>query len=417
MKGCVVGLVLLFICQGVLLGGGKRRALELNELLLPKTSDTYMEVRHIVLRGSNREIGKALGSIAQEWLGLKPVLYPNRLYAKANKGYLEKNYPIFAERVAGVADAFGMPDNGLMLGALLYDLWPTACSVMFIPGSASANGASFMVRNLDFNPLSYEQAEGKITRSEREHRLYSRSFVMELYPDEGYASIGVGSLNLLSGVVGGMNSKGLVVSMLVDINCPEVKNPLDMMQACGLDGLQFVCLLLDTCATVEEAKIALLTNRMIFSFKGVHYQIGDVSGNSTIAEVDPHTFVWHFTDNGKRPQIMTNHPQYLYPESANFPVSNNPYSSFNRYRTLEAYLKSHKGLHDFSSVERAMSQVEGRGVDMKNLPMRTMWVEYYDLQHKTLSVKFYLGDGPENPETGEPTVRFSQSFRFRLKGE
>ena len=40
-----------------------------------------MEVRHIVIKGSNQEIGKALGGIAQKWLNVKLSKYAGPLYA------------------------------------------------------------------------------------------------------------------------------------------------------------------------------------------------------------------------------------------------------------------------------------------------------------------------------------------------
>ena len=53
----------------------EKKVIEVNEIILPKTADTYQEVRHIVLRGTNQEIGKAMGDIAQTWLGIKPRVF------------------------------------------------------------------------------------------------------------------------------------------------------------------------------------------------------------------------------------------------------------------------------------------------------------------------------------------------------
>ena len=71
----------------------------IDEVLIPKAPDQAMEVRHIVIKGTNQEIGKALGDIAQEWLDVKLSKFAGPLYAEANHLYVEKNYPILWERM------------------------------------------------------------------------------------------------------------------------------------------------------------------------------------------------------------------------------------------------------------------------------------------------------------------------------
>ena len=66
-------------------------------------------MRHIVSKGSNQEIGKALGDIAQKWLNVKLSKFARPLYAEANNQYIQKNYPILWERLKGVAQSYGLP--------------------------------------------------------------------------------------------------------------------------------------------------------------------------------------------------------------------------------------------------------------------------------------------------------------------
>src|SRR5262249_6591154 len=54
----------------------------------------FMEVRHLVLKGTNEEIGRALATIAKERYQLKPDASPDRLRTRVQRRYLEKNYPI-----------------------------------------------------------------------------------------------------------------------------------------------------------------------------------------------------------------------------------------------------------------------------------------------------------------------------------
>ena len=66
-----------------------------------------LEVRHLVLRGTNEQIGRALAEIAKERYGarLEPARDP--LQARAMRKFLEQNYPILLDRMRGVAAAFG----------------------------------------------------------------------------------------------------------------------------------------------------------------------------------------------------------------------------------------------------------------------------------------------------------------------
>ncbi len=391
-----------------------KKVIRTNKIIVPKTADNYMEVRHIVLKGTNRAIGRALGNLAQEWLGIKPFRYTDPIYGKANRRYLEKNYPLFAKRLEGIAQAYNLDKKAYLAGTLMYDLWPSACSVVYFPTTYTTNSHPLVARNLDFNTVAFSDAIPGQKRN-NDHKFYSRSFVMELHPtDGGYASVGIGSLDLLSGVVGGINERGLVVSMLVDQECPSTTHQEDLIDACGLDGLQIVRLILDTCATVDEAKIALLQNKYVAAFKGLHFQICDPSGRATICEIDAKTFLWRFTDSNNMVQIMTNHAQYLHPDAQSFPASPHPYSSFNRYKKLQDFITHHGGTFTTDDALEAMGLVYGDRIDQRNLPMRTLWTELYDMTTKTLTVRFYLKDGPTNNKTGAPVLLFSEPFTFRL---
>ena len=61
-----------------------------------------LEVRHVVLKGTNEEIGRALATIAKERF-VKPVPSTDRLRTRAQRRYLERNYPILLDRMHGVA--------------------------------------------------------------------------------------------------------------------------------------------------------------------------------------------------------------------------------------------------------------------------------------------------------------------------
>jgi hypothetical protein len=54
----------------------------------------FMEVRHLVLKGTNEGIGYVLAKIAAERFQVQPLVAQDRLRNRAQRRYIEKNAPI-----------------------------------------------------------------------------------------------------------------------------------------------------------------------------------------------------------------------------------------------------------------------------------------------------------------------------------
>src|SRR5262245_23585193 len=52
-----------------------------------------LEVRHLVLKGTNEQIGRALAELAKERYGVRLEPARNPLQVRAQRKYLERNYP------------------------------------------------------------------------------------------------------------------------------------------------------------------------------------------------------------------------------------------------------------------------------------------------------------------------------------
>ena len=66
---------------------------------------------------------------------------------------------------------------------------------------------------------------------------------------------------------------------------------------------------------------------------GLHVLVADRGGRSFVAELSASDKEWHFTDNAGKPQILTNHAFFKYPDTSAFPPApaTDEYDSFNRY--------------------------------------------------------------------------------------
>ena len=104
-------------------------------ILLKEDSDNYIEVRHIVLKGTNEEIGKAMGEISKEDYHVKPSRYADHIYAKVHLACMQKYYPALYERMKGAAKAYGVSidSTGLDFSILPYDSGSLGCSVVYFP--------------------------------------------------------------------------------------------------------------------------------------------------------------------------------------------------------------------------------------------------------------------------------------------
>ena len=72
--------------------------LEYRETVIAGSPDKFAEVRHVLLKGSNFEIGKKIGEIAKrDGVTINPS--ENYLINRAKRVYMARNYPVFYDRM------------------------------------------------------------------------------------------------------------------------------------------------------------------------------------------------------------------------------------------------------------------------------------------------------------------------------
>ncbi len=392
-----------------------------DDIILEKGPNDYMEVRHIVVRGTNEEIGRALGDIAQKEYGARLDRYASPSNGRARREYITASYPILWERMKGVAGAYGIDpyDDTYDTGSLAYGVGPAGCSILYLPGNRTDNGHAIYSRNMDYFIVTASEIFGTPPSGTSE-KMCSKNYVLEIYPDRGYSSIVIGSFDLLNGPLDGMNERGVTVSLLVDndIASATVSDP---DRVSGLSTLQLMRAVLDTAADVNEAKLVIQNNKVSMVAVPLHALVADRTGRSFVAELSDKDFQWRFTENAGRPQILTNHAVYKYPDTSTFPAvpATDEYDSFNRYRRLDTFVSGHNGTFSVHDAADAMSQVYAYtdlGIEggSRPLPMRTVWTSVFDLEDRSVLVSFYLKDATPDPAARGPGLVFSPPFMFRL---
>ena len=405
-------------------------------------SNNLMTVRHLTVHGTNFQIGQELGKLAMERHGRSTVHFiANPLYAKARRMYFQRNYPIHWERVRGVAAAFGLnpEDDRYDLTGIPYNLDvppPTlGCSVVYYPPSTTATGHGYLSRNYDFPvgtmadllriPLPPE-VKAEMSPVMRD------PYIMEWYPEDGgNASLAVHSFDMLSGTLDGLNSAGLLVSIMADEEAmgalgPRLEQHLGPQQVTGLHELQVMRWLLDTCATTEDAKEALLTVKQYYFLVPCHYIVADRAGDSFIYENSTGRNVQHVIEGSGQPQVVTNFQIHKHANPDMIPSGplTLETNAFWRYQTLVDRITKHQSLFSADDLKATnacvnidkLLKVIGGDPTQKSVAAgvlsRTLWHSLYDQHAGRVEFSFYLGE--QVHADGTPTERRSDYLAFAL---
>jgi hypothetical protein len=282
----------------------------------------------------------------------------------------------------GVEDWFGTDVGDPSI--LEYDVKrPVACSVIHYPPESTARGSGVLSRNYDFPLDGLRALYGDDNAPQAETVA---PYLIELHPANGYASLAMTAYDLF-GVLDGLNEQGLCVALLglgdvvaeAGIRLPEVAGV-------GLDELLLPRLLLDTCASVEEATRTIEQHVYSYRFLPCHFLIADRSGRCVVFERtladDANVFV-----KGDGPMAVTNHllhravPSYLTESHA-------------RCQALAAGAGS--GPVDDDDIVRVnqlafVSPAEHEYFGPAET-VRSLWHAVYNTTDRTVDISFYLRD-------------------------
>jgi predicted choloylglycine hydrolase len=418
--------------------------MEISEQTFFDDADSFLTLRHVTVRGTNSEIGHMLGQLAMERHNRSPADYvADPTYARGRRAYYQRNYPIHWERVRGVASAFGIDpeDDGYDFTALFYNLdaplLAPGCSVVYYPPSSTVDGRGYLSRNYDFSTGTMADVFRVPLPQEVKNqmpRVMSEPYIMEWHPqDGGYASLAIQSFDLLSGTLDGINNAGLVVSVLADEEAigelgPKLEMHPGTPHVVGLHELQVMRYLLDTCATAEEAKEALLTAKQYYTLAPCHYIIADKAGGSFIYENSTGRNAQHIIEGTGRPQVITNFQVHKHPTPAYMPrgpltLETNTYWRFlkltERISNQEGPLSSDDIKANNACVnivklfERARADPSYFSI-AASVTARTLWHSLYDQEAGTVEFSFYLGETVD--ADGTIKERRSDYVTFGLEG-
>jgi len=409
-----LGPVLLFCAAIGLLLAAPDNVVQQDRVIAGGPNDS-LEVRHIVLRGTNEQIGRALAGIAKERYGVRAEPARDPIQVRAQRTFLERNYPILLDRMRGVAAAYGksIEDDSWDFTTLGFTDLRAGCSIAHLPPSSTANGKSVVSRDYDFTTgsLSFGSLPPGMLHPT------ARPYLLELHPDRGYASIAMVAYDLLSGVLDGINSEGLTVTLAMDDELfSKFPNEPTRGPAVGLGELQTLRLLLDTCATVEEAKQTLLATKQYYQYVPVHYLIADRTGKAFVWEYSESHNKEYVIESPGQPLVMTNFTLHKNLEDGKPPSPDKARGVCKRYAYLREKLAAgnldDKAIRAFhQSVDAQMSQA----ADPSRPPERTFWHAFYYPEDRRVRLSYYLRDEPYEGNARLVRPVRSDYLEFRLE--
>jgi hypothetical protein len=325
-----------------------------------------------------------------------PALGGDLRLTRARRRWYRSEWPAHFERMRGVADVHGVDveDDSVELGLLAYlGGPPPGCSVAWLPASRTLS------RNYDFPTGTLTEILGGEAQP-GELPMTARPYVIETHPGDGGPScLFLCAYELLGGCIDGVNSEGLLVALLADDETTD-RDPT-LAPAVGLNEIQLLRFLLETCASTEEARQALLGAKQHYMFLPCHFLVADAGGDS---------FVWERTANAEHVvegrgevQVVTNHLLHNRRTLDDLPAGDGPSATYERARRLTAAIAGGDLSRDEIKGAHACVHREDPGA-----PVRTLWHGLYDAVDRSLEVSFYLG------EDAAGGVRRSPYLSFRL---
>ena len=152
-------------------------------------------LRQVKLSGTNFEIGKQLAEINITNHGdtLEKHRVPDPIYARARREYFQQHYPIFWERMRGVAAALNADphEDQFDFSAMWHnvDLLPRpGCSNAFYPPGHTASGHAYLSRNYEFSTGPFAEAAGMKLDSKTRAQMKAmmgEPYIMEWHPADG----------------------------------------------------------------------------------------------------------------------------------------------------------------------------------------------------------------------------------------
>ena len=344
-------------------------------------ADDLHKFRMVTARGTPRELGHALGMIGIERGYPFPAVPAQQRERNTSIVALYQEIdPAYLERVAGLAEAYGrkIEDVDLavteafyfsQMGADGYGMHKpeeTAFPECSIVATHASAGRTVVGRNLD---------------TTNETRFLERSEVQG-----SYKSLNTGMLAFHEYVLDGINEKGLFIGEMSIVDATFGTNYWrDYPMTPSVYSFHMMRVVLDTCASVEQA-VALFKRVPVWFLRDLwHFFLADASGDFALVE-------W---SRDRELAVTRQHGGALVSANTSLIEGREKLMKEWRYAFADKYIaeKGADGIATHTSMAELMKRMSFRA-DNPVVPiiigtMATVWTSTYDLTDRTMVIRYW----------------------------
>ena len=342
-----------------------------------------IHLSHVVIEGTNEEIGYELGCLAKNVHKISKYSGVSREVIENQYAYLKANYPEHYARMHGIAKAYGRRLDDPEFDFSFFGKVPggTSCSAVYYPPALTATGHGRLSRNLDFSiPCNIDEPSFP----------FKNTYLLELHPDTAYPSISLFCFEVFGLALEGINSEGLTVIHLADKDTMfHHGNLASKATARGFNEFLPIQYLLDTCATAEEARVALQRMDHYHVAFATHLLVADKDGSSFVFEYTPDGTGKTFVPGSQtEPQIVTNFQlnRLANEKLASELKSRSSDNGFDRYAALQEQINQ----AGFPISERDVKDLNASVYVCEDKPEaldRTIFHTVYDLTARSVQIR------------------------------
>ena len=344
-------------------------------IVLEDFSDQYTVPKKITITGTPYEIGFTIGHIANQYNRQLPLRTDaNRILNEEIVEMYQNIYPRYLEIVRGVADANGVEFDQLDLTRMEYNFFVELWWDLLQYGQFSAL-TDFGVYG-DVGPTnncsiaSYFTGERHIIGRNFDNPSDRPHYFAVSHMEGCYKMMGHAIYCLYHWVVDGINEKGLSINCAS--NGEEYRWEESYPQQPAVFSGHMARIVMDTCATVDEAIEMIGSTRIWFPNEGLHWIIADASGKSVVVEFDLNRNMV-VLDRDASYELMTNTAL----QKGEDYVINNCW----RYRTAKPMLEA--GIQNTSHMLEIMNAIR-----LTSGTSLTLWTSIMDINNRSFEVYY-----------------------------
>jgi len=242
-------------------------------------------MKKVFLSGSYRELGREIGRVARG-TPIKPSTIANgdRALNDGIRALYARIYPQHLEIAAGVAEALGLDPDDVDLRSMERRFFIELGWLGFDYQRWTESG--YPVVGAGCSIAAVDTANGELVGRNFDWR-YAPGFVVDARLEGSYRSIGNTIIAPQHWVMDGLNERGLFIGVMTVSAREWMKAGFKPYPAePAVNAHHMMRIVLDRCATVDEAIALVSSFRVWFSDEWLHFLVADAAGNKAVFEFD-----------------------------------------------------------------------------------------------------------------------------------